>query len=144
MGMLVALAAACGGDQGPDVDPKVEPFVGTWDADSLVIRSIADTTKFVNILDFGSFFITVEPSGQYTATIIVYGNASPEIGQLGVLNSTTLTLTPTFPTGRPVATASYEFDGPDHLILDGATEFDINNDGIDESGEAHFELTRQP
>ena len=141
---LGALAAACGGDQGPDVDPKVEPFVGTWDADSLTVKNNADTTVVANVLDFGSFFITVEPSGQYTATLTVYGNANPEIGQLGVLNSTTLTLTPTFPTGRPVSTAVYAFDSADHLVLDGATDFDFNLDGTPEAAQAHFELQRRP
>lgn len=136
-----ALVMACGGDQGPQVDPRVEAFVGTWVADSLTVKNNADTTVVANILDFGSFFITVEASGTYTATLTVYGQANPEIGRLTVINSGTLTLTPTFPTGRPVATASYAFVG-DRLILDGATEFDFNLDGTPEAAQAHFELER--
>jgi hypothetical protein len=137
-----ALAVACGGDQGPEVDPLVAPFVGTWDADSLTVRNLA-TSDTANVLEFGSFFITVQPSGQYTATLTVYRQANPEIGQLGVISGSTLSLTPTFPAGRPVATATYSFVAADRLIMDGATEFDFNLDGTPEDAQAHFELQRQ-
>jgi hypothetical protein len=121
----------------------VAPFVGTWDADSLTLTSDADTTVVANIIEFGSFFITVEPSGQYTATLTVFGRPNPEIGQLTVLNPTTLTLAPSFPAGRPVATAQFVFQADDYLILDGPTEFDFNLDGTPESAQAHFQLQRQ-
>lgn len=144
--VMVALGAACGGDQGPDVDPAIAPFVGTWVADSLTITNQANPTQVANILDptfGGSFSINVQPSGQYTATLTVYAQANPEIGWLSVINASTLSLTPTIPAGRPVATASYVFQSDDYLILDGATEFDFNLDGTDEVALAHFELERQ-
>jgi DNA-binding beta-propeller fold protein YncE len=142
--LMVAVGAACGGgDGGTDVDPGIAPFVGTWDADSLTVTNAANDTVVANVLDFGSFFITVEPSGQYTATLTVLGQANPEIGQLSIINGSTLSLTPTFPAGRPAATATYVFQSEDYLILDGTTDFDFNQDGTPEAAFAHFELQRQ-
>lgn len=140
--LMMSLIAACGEDV-IEPDPAVTPFVGTWDADSLTLTSDAVPPDTVNLLISGSFVITVEPSGQYTATLTVIGQASPEIGQLSILNSATLTLTPTFPAGRPVATSAYIFPSDDYLILDGPTEFDFNLDGTAEPAQAHFELRRQ-
>ena len=136
-------AVACGGDAGPEVDPAVAPFVGTWDADSMTVTNDADPTVVANILDFGSFFITVEPSGQYTAAITINGAANPEIGQLTVDNANTLTLTPSVPAGRPPATSSYVFLSDSMVVLDGPTEFDFNLDGTPEAAQAHIELSRR-
>lgn len=144
--VMAAVGTACGGDQGTDVNPDVAPFVGTWVADSLTVTSAANDTVIANVLDSvfgGSFSITVEPSGQYTATLTVLGQANPEIGWLSIINASTLSLTPTFPAGRPVATAAYAFEGDDDLVLDGDTEFDFNRDGTPEAAFAHFELQRQ-
>jgi hypothetical protein len=138
-GVLVA----CGGDDPVQPDPAVAPFVGTWDADSLTITNTdPDTTIVANILEFGSFFITVEESGQYTATLTFAGSAIPEIGQLSVSGST-LTMTPSYPAGRSPATSTYSFSSDDYLIMDGPTEFDFNLDGTPEDAEAHFELQRR-
>ena len=142
--ITAAAVAACGGGDDPvGPDASVEPFVGTWQADSLTIGPSGGTVV-VDILGAGgSFFITVEASGQYTAALeILGGMASPEIGQLTVINSSTLRLTPTTPPGRPSTVATYVFATPDSLILDGPTEFDVNGDGTLESAEVHFELTR--
>jgi hypothetical protein len=139
---LLSVVAACGGEDPVEVDPAVAPFVGTWDADSLTMTLVANPDTVANILDFGSFFITVEPSGQYTANLTVLSQSFPEIGQLAVIDGSTLTLTPTVPPG-PVATAEYLFAAEDSVILDGATEFDFNLDGTPELALAHFELKRR-
>jgi len=141
--VAAALVAACGDDTSVNVDPTVAPFVGTWVADSMTVTSDADPPQVANVLDFGSFFVVVEPSGQYTATLEVLGQSSPESGRLTVTGST-ITLTPTFPPGRSPAVADYEFVADDFLILDGSTEFDFNGDGTPESAQAHIELQRQP
>lgn len=134
----IGIAACGGGDDPVEADPAVAPFVGTWDADSL---TLTHDTIVANILENGGeFFITVEPSGQYTATLVAFGQPSPEIGQLTVVDGSTLRLTPTYPAG-PSSTSSYFFAAPDSLILDGSTEFDFNFDGTPEPAEAHFELT---
>lgn len=136
------LVAACGGEDPMEPDPALARFVGTWDADSLTLTNDADTTVVANVLELGSFFIIVEESGQYTATLTVSGQANPEIGQLSVSGST-LTLTPSFPAGRPQAVSTFLFMGDDFLILDGPTEFDFNLDGTDEPAQAHFELRKR-
>jgi len=140
--LVTGFAAGCGEDDPAAPDPELSRFVGTWDADSLTVAAEPPDTTVANVLDLGSFFITVEASGQYTATLEVLGQANPEIGQLSVSGST-LTLTPTFPAGRPVATATFSFPAEDFLILDGPTEFDFNLDGTDEPAQAHFELKRR-
>jgi len=140
--MLAAFLGACGEDP-VQADPAVAPFVGTWDADSLTLTNDANPSQVANILATGSFVIIVEPSGQYTATLTVFSQSSPEIGQLRVLNATTLTLTPSFPPGRPVATATYTFQADDDLTLEGASEFDFNFDDIDEPAQAYTHLVRR-
>jgi hypothetical protein len=141
--LSAGVLGGCGGDNGPEVDPAVAPFVGTWDADSLAVTNDADTTVVANVLDFGSFFITVEPSGQYTATLTVNGSANPQIGQLTVNNANTLTLTPSFPSGEPPATSSYVFLSGDYVVLEGPTDFDFNLDGTPEPAQAYFGLQRR-
>jgi hypothetical protein len=141
MVFMATLVMACGGTQDPPVDAAVAPFVGRWDADSLTLTNDADTSVVANILEFGSFTINVQASGTYTATLVVFGQPSPEIGTLGIVSSSTLTLTPTLPPG-PVATASYVFQSEDYLILDGPSEFDFNLDGTPEAAQVHFELQR--
>ncbi|MGD8281298.1 MAG: hypothetical protein PVF69_09095 [Gemmatimonadota bacterium] len=132
--------AACGSESGTDVDPAVAPFVGTWDATVLTLSNGVVTADILG--SGGSFFITVEPSGLYTATLEAFGSPAVEIGQLSVSGST-LTLTPTQPPGQPAATSDYEFQSDDYLVLDGTAEFDINSDGTPETVDAHFELQRR-
>ena len=133
---------ACGSDgTGPAVDPKIQPFVGLWDAVVFRVTGDADpVNQTANLLTLGPFWISVEPSGQYTATLEWLGGFA-EIGQLTVQSTTTLTLDPT--TGPP-AVSTFLFATPDSLIMDGATEFDFNGDLIDEPGQAHLELVRRP
>ena len=140
--MMVVVSSACGSDA-IVADPTVAAFVGTWDADSLTMTSDADTTVVANVLDFGSFVIIIEPSGQYTATLTVFGQSSPEIGQLTVQSGSTLTLAPTFPPGRPAASANYSFQGDGDLTLEGPSEFDFNFDDIDEPAQAYTHLVRR-
>lgn len=139
---LAAVAGACGGDDPVEPDPAVAPFVGTWDADSLTLTNVAEPATVANVLDFGSFFVRVEPSGQYTATLEVFGSPEVQIGQLTVSGST-MTLTPSVPAGEPPSTSTYTFVSDDYLVLEGPTDFDFNLDGTDEAAEAYFGLQRR-
>jgi hypothetical protein len=138
----LALAAACGSGTGVEIDPAVAPFVGTWDATEFTVTSQADPGTVVDVLSLGEFHITVEPSGQYTASLAILG-IPPEIGQLSV-SGNTLTLDPTTPATAPTATSTYSFTSADYVVLDGPTEFDFNLDGTDEAATAHIELQRRP
>jgi hypothetical protein len=133
------VVAGCGTSTDPDVDPAVEPFVGTWDAVVFTVTGDAPPNTVVDVLTLAAFWIAIEPSGTYTATIELPG-ALPEIGDLTVDGPSQLTLRPSV---GPPAPSTYSFATPDSLVLDGATEFDFNLDGTDEPGQAHIELVRR-
>ncbi|MBM4183402.1 MAG: hypothetical protein FJ207_04150 [Gemmatimonadetes bacterium] len=136
----VLLATGACGTEAVGPDPALEPFVGTWDAVVFNVTADAPPNPVANLLTLGRFWISVEPSGQYTATLEWLGGFA-EIGQLTVQNSTTLVLDSN--TGPP-APSTYLFAMTDSLVLDGATEFDFNLHGTDEPGQAHMELVRRP
>jgi hypothetical protein len=141
LGLFVAVtfAAACGGDSaGPDVDPAVAPFVGTWIADSMAVTSQADTTLRFDLLAAGATFsIVVQPSGQYTATLGSFTGTSVEIGDMTVLGASSLELRVSYPPPGETQAMTYQFATPDHLVLDGATEWN------GEPAYGHIELNRQ-
>jgi len=136
----VLMLAGCGGSSTEvEIDPAVEPFVGTWDAVAFTVTGDAPPNTVVDVLTLGAFWIAIEPSGTYTATLEFPG-APPEIGKLTIESSTQLTLRPN--AGDP-APSTYVFAAADSLVLDGATEFDFNLDGTNEPGQAHIELLRR-
>ena len=136
------LLGACGGGSDVEVDPAVAPFVGTWDAEVLTMTSDADPGTVVDVLEFGAFYITVEPSGQYTATLVHPLGAAVEIGQMTVVGGTVI-LDPSLPATAATATSAYTFDSEDYLVLDGPTTYDFNNDQVDDPAQAHIELQRR-
>jgi hypothetical protein len=147
MGSVVALTVvACGGDDPvvDQVDPAVAPFVGTWDAVDFKVTNDADTAVVADLLTDGSFTINIQPSGLYTATLVL-GALNPfvEIGQLTVSGSV-LTLTPSGGPGPCPASSTYTFSDTNTLVLDGPTCFDFNLDGADEDAQAHIVLERRP
>ena len=126
-----------------NVDPAVAPFVGDWLAASMVITSVADPDVHPDLIEVGATFsVNVQPSGQYTAILLYAGQSQTEIGQLSVSGSN-VTLQPSFPSDAAPATSAYSFPDVDHLVLDGATEFDFNVDGTPEAAQAHIELARR-
>ncbi len=140
---LAALLAACGGNgDGPDptaVDEKILPFVGTWDAEVFTVTSSADATV-VDLMENGSFFLNVQPSGGYTASLTFGGIVlTPEIGQITV-GGGSITLRPS---GADAATSAFTFLQPDYLRLVGPTSFDFNFDDIPEDAQAFIELRRR-
>jgi hypothetical protein len=140
--IMATISAACGEDP-IEADPSVAPFVGLWEADSLTMTSDADTTMVDNLIAQGGFFtLSVEPSGQYTATIGLIGATSVEIGDLDVLASA-LQLNRTFPPPPASSVSTFVLVSDDFLILDGPSEYDFNRDGLPEGAQAHIELQRQ-
>ncbi len=152
MGWLVALAvvAGCGGggpvEAGPD--SAVQPFVGTWDAVVFRVTSVAEPAVVADLLENGSFNINIQPSGLYTATLVLGDGQGTtldpfvEIGQL-IVSGAFLTLRPNGPNPCP-ASSEYSFSGPNFLTLEGPTCFDFNLDGEDEEARARLELQRRP
>jgi hypothetical protein len=141
----IALVACRGDDPVVDqIDPAVAPFVGTWDAVEFTVTNDADTTDVADLLTDGSFTVNIQPSGLYTATLVL-GVLNPfvEIGQLTV-SGNVITLTPTGGPGPCPASSVYAFPDANTLVLDGPTCLDVNLDGEDEDAQAHIVLERRP
>ena len=142
-GMVLALVGTgCGGDDPVKVDAALEPFVGDWDAQALVLTSVADPEVAPDLIELGaSFTLNVQPSGQYTAILIYLGQAQTEIGTVSIAGNT-LTLRRDFPTPGTTP-GTFEFIGDSRFVLDGDTEFDFNLDGTPEPALAHFDMVRR-
>lgn len=141
--LTAAMVTGCGGST-IDADPAVAPFVGTWDATVFQVTSTEDTNIVVDVLAIpAQFYISIEPSGQYTATLEHPLGAAVEIGQLTVIGAT-VRLDPSIPADGITATSTYVFPTSDYLELDGPTEYDFNGDFVaDESATARIELQRR-
>jgi len=144
LAVLAGLSAGCGSST-IEPDPAVAPFVGTWDATAFTVTSDTDPSIVIDVLvEIGPFYISVEPSGQYTATLESAFQPIIEIGQLTVIGGTTLRLDPSIPADAPTATSLFVFTADDYVVLDGPTEFDFNGDFVaDEPAQAHIELQRR-
>lgn len=135
--------AGCGEDPA-GADPAIAPFVGTWDATVYQIWPDLNPSFVVDVLSaFGPFYISIEPSGQYTAVLEAQPVPQVQIGQLSVLGST-IRLDVTTPPGEPSNTGNYSFTSPSQLVLDGPVSIDFNDDGTDDPGGSHIELRRRP
>jgi len=141
--LLAVAVAACGDDDTPDPvgpDPAIAPFVGTWDAEVFTVTSDADPNIVADLMENGSFFINVQPSGTYTASLEFGGiPLSPEVGMMTV-SGDVITLNPS---GADAATSEFTFVSEDYLRLEGPTEFDFNLDGELEPAQAFIELRKR-
>ncbi|MDX1648037.1 MAG: hypothetical protein R3304_12895 [Longimicrobiales bacterium] len=153
VGMIMLLVAGVGCGGGPDVtevepDPAIQPFVGTWDAETMTVTSVADTSIVADLIDAGgAFTLNVQESGQYTAQLSFAATDSAgiepfvEIGRMTVFDDF-ITLSPTTPPGDPVS-SEYEFVEDDFLRLEGPTDFDFNLDGTTDPAVLLLELRRR-
>ena len=140
--LTATLVAGCGADEPiiePSADPLLEPFVGTWDATVLTVRSEADTTIVADLLENGVSYITIFESGNYQSTIAFGGLPYTEFGNLDVTESI-LTLSPN---NGDAVTRSYLFTGTDVVRLDGPTDWDFNGDDIDDPAYLFMEMERR-
>jgi hypothetical protein len=141
LGLALGLAGIYGCDSSSTFAPvpTVEPFVGTWDAVVFTVTADDPPHTTADVLTLGPFWISVEPSGRYIATLEFLGG-QVEFGQLTVQTSTRLTLDPD---NGPAAPSDYVFATTDSLVLDGSTDFDFNLDGTTEPAQAHIEIVRR-
>ena len=140
MGLALS-TVACGSDP---VEPSgaIAPLVGDWEATSLVLTNVDNPTVRPDLIELGATFdLNIQPSGQYTAILIIALQSSTEIGSIRV-DGAEVTLQPTFPPGQTPTRGTFALNGDD-LTLDGTTEFDFNLDGTPEPALAHFELVRK-
>ena len=139
MALLLMLFLLGCGDDATGPDPQLTPFVGDWSATELVLTSVANPDVASDLIELGANFkLNVQPSGQYTAILIVAMQTSTEIGRV-TISGNTLTLSRNFPTPS-TTTGVYQFFGSD-FVLDGETEFDFNLDGTAEAARVHFRFS---
>lgn len=143
LALAAVFAVHCGGNTtGPDPNPNLVPFVGSWRATSLVVTSKANPSVHPDLVQEGAQFdLNVQPSGQYTAILTYSGQASTEIGTASV-SGNVVTLARTFPAPPRTTTANYTLQG-DLLTLEGDTEFDFNLDGTPEEASSRTVLVRR-
>lgn len=139
---LMLFSAACGDSTGPGTREGLEFMVGDWKAEALVVVSVADPQESVDLLEGGSTFrINVQPSGQYTATLTVFGSPVTEIGFLA-LDGSILTLYRQFPS-PDTSTAILTQLSPDRVRLVGESAFDFDGNGQNEPAALTTELARE-
>ncbi|MCH1571169.1 MAG: hypothetical protein L7S64_07470 [Longimicrobiales bacterium] len=140
--MLAIATGACGSGETPvdvSTNPLLEPFIGTWDATVLTIRSVADTSIVVDLLENGVSYITIFDSGNYQSTIAFGSAPFTEFGSLDIAAGV-LTLRPT--NGDPI-TREYEFASANIVRLDGPTDWDFNLDEVDDPALLFMEMERR-
>lgn len=134
--LLLLFALGCSED--PTGPKELEPFVGVWDANELVMTNQANPSVEVDLIQEGaSFTLSVLANGQYAATLTFLGQGTSEMGTIKVSGSQ-ITITPTQPEGPPLV-ATWSFLG-ENLVLDGESEFDFNLDGTPEASFSHIVL----
>ena len=125
-------------DDGTGPDKELEPFVGKWRAQAMVLTNSANPSVSVDLIEQGATFtLSILATGQYSASLAAFGQSNTEVGTIEVSGSQ-ITISPTSPAGPPLV-ATFAFQGG-LLVLDGASEFDFNQDGTPEAATAHIEL----
>jgi hypothetical protein len=135
--LFVLLAPACS-DSGTGPDKALEPLVGAWEAETLIMTNQANPSISVDLIEQGATFtLSILSTGQYSASLSAFGGANTEAGEVSV-SGNQITITPTNPPGPPQV-STWSFQGKS-LVLDGESEFDFNQDGETEASFAHMVL----
>ena len=135
---LVFSLGSCSDDGTGPSNKELEPLVGTWRATTLLLTNSANPDVSIDLVEAGATFtISILATGQYSATLAAFGQTNTEIGTVEV-SGNQVTITPTSPEGPPLV-ATFAFEGRT-LVLDGASEYDFNQDGTPETALAHIEL----
>lgn len=139
--ILLFLFLASAGCSSGGTDPgnkDLEPLVGKWRATTLLLTNSANPDISIDLVEAGATFtISILADGRYSATLAAFGQTNTEIGTVEV-SGNQVTITPTSPAGPPLV-ATFSFQGRT-LVLDGASEYDFNQDGTPEAAQAYMEL----
>ncbi len=138
--VLTGVAVSCGGDSsGPSETPGPDFMVGDWIATVLVVTSAVNPEVSLDLVaQGGTFTLSVQPSGRYTAILAGFGQASSESGTLSV-EGTQVVFRRTIPSPE-VSRSTWVRNGAD-VTLTGPTEFDLNLDGMTEDATIVIGLT---
>jgi hypothetical protein len=112
--------------------------VGTWQATELTLTNLANPDTSVDLIEQGATFtLSILATGQYSASLVIFGQPSQEVGSVSV-SGNQITIAPN---GGSSTTGTWILQG-NTVIVDGDTEFDFNVDGIPEAATVHMELIR--
>ncbi len=83
---LAPVLASCGEDTAVGPTQDLEFLVGDWDATRFVVQSKANPEVAPDLIGGlgAQFFMNVQPSGQYTATLVFQASPITDIGLLQV------------------------------------------------------------
>jgi hypothetical protein len=102
----------------------------------------ANPSIVVDLIRSGAtFFLDIQPSGQYTAILTAFGQPSTEFGHIEVAGQQILFHREQPGPGRTDA-ADYRLVG-DTLFLTGPTDFDFNLDGQTEPAQLRTDLVKR-
>ncbi len=121
---------------------SLEDLTGTWVATQYSFTNLADPTQSMDLISAGGgLTLTVEATGDYTATLVVPGDA-PEVitGTVSVAGDT-LTISESGQ-GSPTPYLASRSGGTLTLTSD-EEEFDFDDDGVEEPASARIVLVRQ-
>jgi hypothetical protein len=136
-----ALLSACGGDS-LEADPSVAFLVAEWQAVRMVVTNLANPTIAPDLIRNGAtFFLDIQPSGQYTAILTAFGQPATEFGRIEVSGQQIL-FHREQPSPRRTDVAEFRLVG-DTLFLAGTTDFDFNLDGRTEPARLQTDLVRR-
>jgi hypothetical protein len=129
----LALTACSDDGTGP---AELQPLVGTWQATELTLTNQANPGTSVDLIEQGATFtLSILATGQYSASLVIFGQANQEVGTVSV-SGNQITITPNVGSST---TGTWTLQG-NTVIVDGDTEFDFNFDGISEAATVHMEL----
>lgn len=131
----LALSACSDDSTGP---AELQPLVGTWQATELTLTNQANPETSVDLIEQGATFtLSILATGQYSASLVIFGQANQEVGTVSV-SGNRITIAPN---GGSSTTGTWVLQG-NTVTVDGDTEFDFNFDGIPEAASVHMELVR--
>ena len=140
---LTPVIASCGGeDTGVDPNQNLAFLVGDWDATRFVVESKTNPEVAPDLIaDLGAqFFMNVQPSGQYTATLVFQASPVTEIGLIEVDGGDVV-----FHVNIPAPSTSrsrYTLVGS-RMTLEGDTEFAFIPGGEPEPAFATIDLEKR-
>jgi hypothetical protein len=139
LALAVALAACSDADLVGPVT-ALEDLAGNWKAVRMDAANPLQPGSTIELVSTGvQFFINIQPSGLYTATLTFDGGASTEIGRL-VVDGDEIVLNREYPS-LDVSRAAFTLTG-DVLIISGETEFPVG-EGVFVTTTVEIELHRQ-
>jgi hypothetical protein len=140
--VAIVLVTSCG-DDSIRPDQSLDALVGSWDAIKMVVVNKANPSIAPDLISVGAtFFLDVQPSGQYTAILTILGQPSTEFGRVEV-EGDRFTLHREQP-GPPRSDVGTYRISRDTLFLAADTDFDFNFDGVPEPARILTDLKKRP